>query len=343
MFPVTLSKQLFKVGVYTSALIWALFLAAHTIREGWETLFFKTSTIIPSFIFVLWLINLALAQMKEKFFITVLSQYFRYIFSYLVCLSLVALGRVLLFYIISGNEVETKHFIQLTSMYASFILGSVLNTIILLIQNLIILGDKKTRMELENAELKIKNVEATNRHLKQQIHPHFLFNSLSTLKALIKKHPGNAEDYLIKLSEFLRASLLSNTPNTVKLEEELKLCNDYLEMQKIRFADALDYTINIPDVTRHSAYVPVFSILPLLENAIKHNKSTIESPLHIQIKYANGRIVASNNIQPKLSSEPSTGLGLENLSERYRILAGDEVIIIKGDTTFSVSIKTLKQ
>jgi LytS/YehU family sensor histidine kinase len=219
--------------------------------------------------------------------------------------------------------------------------GFALNTIVLIIQDLILLRDKKTIVEIENAQLKIKNVEAINQQLKQQIHPHFLFNSLNTLKTLIKKHPDKAEDYLIMLSDFLRASISTDTPNIVKLKDEIKLCLDYLEMQKVRYGKAIQYTINIPEDIQDSAFVPVFSLLPLLENAIKHNILTNELPLHIKIEHENYRIVTINNIQPRLSSEPSTGLGLENLAERYKILSGDKIIINNSENIFSVSIKIL--
>jgi LytS/YehU family sensor histidine kinase len=203
------------------------------------------------------------------------------------------------------------------------------------------LRDKKATVELENAGLKIKNMEVTYQQLKQQIHPHFLFNSLSTLKSMIRKQPDNAEDYLVKLSDFLRASLLSGTPHTVVLSEELKLCDDYLAMQKLRFADSLQYAINIPQEVQHVACVPVFSLLSLLENAVKHNNFTSEAPLRIQIHYVSGRIITSNNIQRKLSPEVSTRLGLANLTERYRILGGDDVVIGNDGTTFFVSMGTL--
>ena len=143
------------------------------------------------------------------------------------------------------------------------------------------------------------------------------------------------------LSDFLRASISTDTPNMVTLKDEIKLCFDYLEMQKIRFGEALQYTIEIPEEIRHSKFVPVFSILPLLENAIKHNILTSELPLYIEIEYENERVITTNNIQPKLTIEPGTGLGLKNLCERYKIISGDEVLIRKNENEFSVSIKIL--
>jgi LytS/YehU family sensor histidine kinase len=217
-----------------------------------------------------------------------------------------------------------------------------LNSIVLLILDLTLMRDKKSRIELENAELKIKNMEATNLQLKQQIHPHFLFNSLNTLKTLIKKQPDKAQHYVINLSDFLRASLYSNTLNVVAVHEEIRTAINYLEMQAIRFDGAVQYVIEIPDHVQQTGFVPTFSILPLLENTFKHNTLTHEFPLNITIAYQDGWISVSNNIRPKLTPETSTGIGLHNLSERYRILSGDVVGITKTSEKFSVTIKVLE-
>ena len=215
-------------------------------------------------------------------------------------------------------------------------IGFLLNTIILIIQESALLRNKKTVIELENAQLRIKNAEALNQQLKQQIHPHFLFNALNILKALIRKDPDIAEDYLIRLSDFLRVSLSSNNENTVKLEDEIKLCTDYMEMQRLRFGKALEYTIDIPDPVKYSGFIPGFSIQLLLENAIKHNWLTKESPLRIFITRNDGFITVSNNMQPKQSTEISTGLGLSNLSERYKILTGEGILITHDENEFRV-------
>jgi two-component system, LytTR family, sensor kinase len=215
-----------------------------------------------------------------------------------------------------------------------------INTVVLIIQGLVILLEKKTIIESENSQLKIKNIEATYHQLKQQIHPHFLFNSLNTLKTLIRKHPVNAEIYLKKLSDFLRASITLDHENVIKLGEELKLCIDYLELQKVRFGEALQFTIAIPEEDK-AGFVPVFSLQQLLENAIKHNVLTKESPLFIKIETNNHRVIVTNTINIKSVAGESTGMGLTNLAERYKILSNDEVIIRTDNNQFAVSLKIL--
>jgi len=189
--------------------------------------------------------------------------------------------------------------------------------------------------------LKIANAEAANQLLRQQIHPHFLFNALNILKSLYKLDTHAAEEYLVCLSNFLRASISNNNIKVTRLRDELILCQNYLGMQKIRFGDALICTFSIPDDTLEQGYVPSFSIQPLLENAIKHNELTDESPLYIDIVQDGDRIVVLNKMKHKITTETSTGSGLANLSERYRIHSGDELIIKDDGTTFSVSIKIM--
>ncbi len=199
---------------------------------------------------------------------------------------------------------------------------------------------KREQLEYENALLKAKNIETTYLQLRQQVNPHFLFNALNTLKTLIKRQPDKAEMYLVKLSGFLRKSIQTDIEPIITINEELVFCSDYVELQKTRFGEAIHLTINIPENMQQGC-VPVFSIQQLLENAIKHNALTIEAPLKVQIRYENQWIIVSNNTQKKMAVGKTTGSGLANLSERYRLLSGDEVIIKSDEHHFSVSIKVL--
>lgn len=213
---------------------------------------------------------------------------------------------------------------------------------IFLIQNFVLHQYEKSRIEVEMLQLKSVNTETANHLLRQQIQPHFLFNALNILKSLIKKYPETAEAYLIRLSDFLRASISRNTSGVATLKEELKLCNDYMEMQKIRFGEALIYHIAIDSDDEYiNKSLPFFSLQPLLENAIKHNELTIAHPLFISVKRLNNVITVSNNLQPKKTAEISTGIGLSSLKERYKLLSGEEINVFSGDHHFTVSLKLL--
>ena len=352
MTPAIPIKRIIPVALLSSVIIGVLVFAP-MVTNSREPLphFFREILLVILLILVLWTINIALVFISEQYSHGKMPAYARYLISFAVCIAL-----TLLFKpgprpvrIISRPPATVQPGFprpvasigkgQVMMPYLAII--AALNAIILLILDLTLLRTKKSGVDLENAELKIKNIEATNHRLKQQIHPHFLFNSLNTLKTLIKKEPDDAEDYLVNLSDFLRASLLSDTLNVVTLQEEMQLALNYLAMQKIRFADALEYSIHIPGPIHHTALVPVFSILPLLENALKHNILTKEFPLQIRITYREGRIYVVNNLQPRPTTAAGTGFGIQNLAERYKILSGDDIIIDKSGQTFSIAIKIL--
>lgn len=223
----------------------------------------------------------------------------------------------------------------------TIILSILINLLVVALQNYVTIQDTKHKWDLENSQLRAANIDAANQLLRRQIHPHFLFNALNILKSLYKVNPLAGEEYLIKLSDFLRAAVTTNNIKVIPVKEEIKLCEDYLAMQKIRFGSALTYAINLPENALATGYLPSFSIQPLLENAIKHNELTDEFPLVIQIKQKGDYIQVINNIKLKATNEASTGSGLVNLAERYRILSGDELKIEETENTFCVTIRVL--
>ena len=225
------------------------------------------------------------------------------------------------------------------------VLSFSINSVILIIMDLVTIQEKKAIADLENSQLKLKNAEIINMELKQQLHPHFLFNALNMLKNLIRKEPNSAEDYLIRLSNFLRVSISASKSNTVLLQDELNLCIDYMEMQKTRFGNTLDYAIHIPEEVATTGFLPIFSIQLLLENVIKHNAMYKDAPLQIQVIYDQDehRVKVINNIQKRESLEESTGMGLDNLAERYQLISGDSIKIQSDEKVFSVSIKVLSK
>ena len=364
-------KKLFRIAVYTSTAIGlitigpvyvvAITLANIKTTDAVLAKILGAAVIgISLFIFFIWLINIALLYYSRKRIFLFRRKNIRYLWSYLLCFIPLLSIRLIVTPVLNDParlqkaiEWKTKAFgidpanfdympftnwmFQILIMV--FVIVSV-NSVVLIIQDLVLLIEKKTKIENENVQLKIKNVEAANQKLKQQLQPHFLFNSLNVLKTLIKKQPDHAETYLKRLSDFLRASVLYDNVNTVKFDEELKLSLDYIEMQKIRFGNSIHFEVNIPDEAK-AGLLPVFSVQMLLENAIKHNAFTTESPLHIKLFSENGWLTVSNTVRHKVAGESSTGMGLINLSERYKIISGDDIVIRSDDSAFSVSIKIL--
>lgn len=223
-------------------------------------------------------------------------------------------------------------------LYANLVVYS----FIFLIQNFVLHQYEKSRIQLELLQLRASNTETVNQLLQQQIQPHFLFNALNILKSLIRREPKSAEAYLLRLSDFLRVSISKNTTGTATIREELKVCCDYMEMQKIRFGDALQYKAHIeltdPVVERR---LPFFSLQPLLENAIKHNGMTQDNPLLVEVSREGDYITVRNNLQPKQHAEISTGNGHSMLKKRYKTLIGEEPVFREENGVYSVSIKIL--
>jgi len=221
--------------------------------------------------------------------------------------------------------------------------GIVVNTLIIMLHNSVLLYEHKLHNELELSKLKTANAEAMNLVLKQQIQPHFLFNALNALKALYHKDTQTADTYIVHMANFLRASIFHQSANISSLEDEVKLLDDYLAMQRIRFGNALECTVSLSDDALQHYFLPSFSLQPLLENAIKHNNFTQEDPLNVSVVQKEDWLVISNNIQCKKNKAPSTNYGLANLAERYRLWSGDDIIIKEDQNSFSVSIKLLKE
>jgi len=238
----------------------------------------------------------------------------------------------------AAEEIQDLHGWQLFLLIS--ISSLMVYALVHLLHNFILLNHLKTQTELELSYLRSANAETTNQLLRQQVQPHFLFNALNVLKSLIKQNPKTAEAYLLRLSDFLRMSFAQNKKDVATVREEIKLCRDYLEMQKMRFGEALEYTVDVPEECMNGT-LPFFSLQPLAENALKHNKLTEENPLHIRISSLGGFIKVENNLQRTSSVEGSTGNGLSNLSERYRLLSGDSIQIRDDVKVFSVALKIM--
>jgi two-component system LytT family sensor kinase len=226
--------------------------------------------------------------------------------------------------------------------YPLAILASwVINTFIVFLQDFVTLQYKQSQGEIENLQLKGNVTEMSNLLLRQQIHPHFLFNALSTIKSLYKKDPPQGEEYLVHLVSFLRASIANHQTKTTLVKNELDFCMNYLKMQKIRFGDAFNYSVEISQQTINHKYLPYFSLQSLVENALKHNDLSELSPVHIIIGEENGYIAVRNTVHLPKYREPSTGQGLSNLSERYRLMGEEDIVISATADFFAVQIKTL--
>lgn len=312
----------------------------------------RSFLIITSITLIVWAVNIILLWLNSRLNFRA-RDWIRYILSFVIC--------ILIFFLVSrlipmrSPAIPPEFVKNLPKDFTSgkfprpirFLMPLIqmmsINLVIIFLLEILVLKNKKRMIEEENSTLRMFNLEAKHSQLKQQLHPHFLFNSLSTLRSLIKRSPQQAEEYLEKLAELLRFSINSDSQTVVGLAQELELTEIYLNMQQVRFGDALEFTIDIPSEMQGEGKVPIYSVQLLVENAIKHNVLTASDPLKILIRPGKEKntISIENNIQPKLQIEGVRGVGLSNLAERYRLLINGEINIERTDDKFIVTIKVI--
>lgn len=190
------------------------------------------------------------------------------------------------------------------------------------------------RVEKERAETEL-------RHLKAQIDPHFLFNNLNVLAALIERNPQQASAYLHRFSALYRFLIRHKDEDVVALADELTFLDDYIYLIRQRFGRAYELviTLRIPDTL--AVLVLPGSIQTLVENAVKHNQASETDPLLIELTITNETAVVRNERRAKLTPAESSGTGLKNVQDRYKLLSDRAVAIQTTATEFRVSLPLL--
>ncbi len=178
--------------------------------------------------------------------------------------------------------------------------------------------------------------------LKNQLDPHFLFNSLNVLTSLIEEDPDKAQRFTTSLSKVYRYVLEQKNKELVSVSEELKFARTYGKLLKMRFEDGLQFEIPEEWHQEEALIVPL-SLQLLLENAVKHNVVTARSPLIIKVFEAGGCLVVENRLQLKKGMHKSSGVGLRNIKERYRLLTDRQVMIESDADAFRVHLPILTQ
>ncbi|MES2331871.1 MAG: histidine kinase [Bacteroidota bacterium] len=196
--------------------------------------------------------------------------------------------------------------------------------------------DKVKKEQLERSK-----AEAELQALKNQIDPHFIFNSLNTLSHLIEEKPQKARQFNDSLADVYRYILHNKERTLVLLREEMDFVNDYFLLLTIRFENAVQLKIDISDEINNTSLIPPISLQLLLENAIKHNEFSDETPLVISIEAKDGQLVITNDIHKKELRKESSRIGLPNLNERYRLTANNSIAINDTGKQFIVSLPIL--
>ena len=199
-----------------------------------------------------------------------------------------------------------------------------------------VLLSQRQAVKVENERLKNENLTTRYNMLVGQINPHFFFNSLNSLAMLVREgQDGKALTYIDQLSYTFRYIIQNGQSTLITLDEELKFVDAYSYLFKIRYADKLFFDIEI-DPKYRSWRLPALSLQPLIGNAVKHNAITRSKPFHITIRTDGEWLEVANPKIPKLEPEPSTGIGLENLHNRWQLITGRRIVVIDDGETFRV-------
>ena len=173
--------------------------------------------------------------------------------------------------------------------------------------------------------------------LKNQIDPHFLFNSLNVLSSLIEENPENAQRFTTSLSKVYRYVLEQKDKELVSVEEELAFAKTYMDLLKMRFENSLSYELPSENIDIEAKVVPL-SLQLLLENAVKHNVVSEQKPLNIKVYLEDNFLVIQNNYQKKEVLQDRQGVGLDNIISRYEIITNRKVMIEQTENQFIVKI-----
>ena len=196
------------------------------------------------------------------------------------------------------------------------------------------------KQESTKQEIVAKTETAKFESLKNQLDPHFLFNSLNVLTSLIGENPQQAERFTTKLSKVYRYVLEQRNKDLVPIEEELKFAKTYMELLGMRFEEAVQF--NIPDnISTNELKIVPLSLQLLLENAVKHNVVSTSKPLTINIYEEGSYLMITNNVNPKEAIGKSTKIGLQNIADRYGLITDKGVKIENNNKTFKVSLPLL--
>ncbi len=198
------------------------------------------------------------------------------------------------------------------------------------------------RLLLEKEQLQTENYKVQLKALRAKIDPHFLFNSMNTLRSMVRQHHVNSERFVMSLSDFYRQTLKHNEHTTLQLSEELAVLRSYLFLMKSRNEEAVYVNIDV-DPGLYGRHLPTLALQVVVENCFKHNSMTSKMPLRIDVSSTKDFYIrVTNNLQPKIGKEGLSGQGLDLLRKRYELMKVDDGLVVeKMPDRFSVQLKLL--
>ena len=290
---------------------------------------------------VLYLINAAVFMRLDKIFkadrFTPKRIIVGFISSFVVTIAAIFLLRVFEDVIIEGSTFAT--FFKKETM-ANYLVASIITLIVTLAIHAFYFYKAYNENRVKEQKVIAGTASAQFESLKNQIDPHFLFNSLNVLSSLIEENPESAQKFTTSLSKIYRYVLEQKDKELVSVQEELNFAKTYMNLLKMRFENSITYDLPT-DFSNEEAKVVPLSLQLLLENCIKHNVVSESKPLHIKIYIENNFLVVENNLQKKEVLSDRKGVGLQNIVNRYAILTKRNVLVEENENAFKVLLPIL--
>ena len=262
--------------------------------------------------------------------------------SYSSLLSTLGFGLVVMLALAWIQQLILSHINFGPTMLMVEVRGILINMVFYMFLNMVQQNYQNEYVMMELERIKNDNLGAQYELLKQQVNPHFLFNSLSTLKSMVESGDREAVDFIIKLSNFYRFTLESRKLDLIHVREEMDILSAYLFLQKARFDTGFTFESSLTEKTMETL-IPPFTLQLLVENCLKHNVVSTERPLHIRIYEENEQIAVENQIQQKRGDNNSLGVGLKNIDLRYHHLINQHVNIFSDQKTFKINLPLIHE
>lgn len=222
-------------------------------------------------------------------------------------------------------------------MITNGLIFSVCNIIIMIILEawIFFMESAESKKKTESLEKELSQIRFEV--LKNQINPHFMFNSLNVLSGLIDKDTNKAQEFIDEFSHIYRYVIETIEKPVVTVQDELDFIRSYMFLQQMRYGRQLEFSVDLPASLMHQ-YLPPLSLQLVMENAVKHNLVSEEKPLRIDISHNNNHLVVRNNLQPKMTGARSTRMGQENLIKRYKLISREVPEFKVGTTHYQATL-----
>jgi len=336
-------KDFLKLIKFSFALAIVIFIVERSISSRWNVAFQENVLVFAVnflYAFVITYVNSKYTDVLNSFVSWKEAPKKRLILGVIgaVILSMLAIIALRLFVAMIIEKGDFQDFLNTDKSY--YIFSLILTVNIIIAVHAYFFFKAFTTKKVEEHQIKSKTETAKFESLKNQLDPHFLFNSLNVLTSLIEENPKQAEKFTTKLSKIYRYVLQQKNQDLIEVTNELQFANNYMDLLKIRFEDAVEFNVSTNFTDDKLKIVPL-SLQLLLENAVKHNVISTTKKLEINITQEQNYLVISNNINPKSNLGKSTKVGLKNIIDRYALVTNAKVYIDKTETAFTVKLPLL--